>query len=395
MRVPWTSQMTTSPRTMTISKKISSRKTRITRAMHSNLRARTRKKRPRMQLKKRKKPCKTQSLTTTRRTILSWSRAKKFKRMTNWRRASSSPPLWSKAQGPPATIVPCSKVCRPGRPETVPCSIVQAGKVIHCFKGSNFTRFQSRVPRIYQMSISTMRTLLTSKAEDPLASENRSKGSQNCLKPFMKSQKAKFLPTTSKKENKLWTGARQPQSKSNNWPKLHRSPISGDRRLKQIWNPARNLQKCTQWSSHPTPASGRSTKTSSSIHLVSGSSKMRVRAPQIFTRRPTASHRWEIKPQSGATQRLQRARSRPDSTKMNRSGSIKTKVVPLRNSQENQFLQNSPTSPLYLQRNLLSRGNPQEQRSMRIFITRMTIRLIHLLNPNCPPRSAPRSKKLS
>ena len=225
MRVPWTSQMTTSPRTMTISKKISSWKTKITKAMHSNLKARARKKRPRMQLKKRKRPCKIQSLMTTRRTILSWSRAKKFKRMTNWPRVSSSHPLLSKAQGLPATIVPCSKVCRPGRPETVLCSIVQTGKVIRCFKGSNFTRFQFRVPQLYQMSISTMRTLLTMKAEDRLVSANRSKGNQNCLKPYMKSRRARFLLVTSKKVNKLSTGARRPQSNSNNWPKLHRSPI--------------------------------------------------------------------------------------------------------------------------------------------------------------------------
>lgn len=122
---------------------------------------------------------------------------------------------------------------------------------------------------------------------------------------------------------------------------------------------------------------------------------MRVRAPQIFASSPTASQRSDRKPQLGATQRSQRTRSRVGSTRMNRSRSIKTKVVPLRNSQKTQFLQNNLTSPLYLQRNLLSRGNRQEQRSMRIFITRMTIRLIHLRNQNCPPRSAMRSKKLS
>ena len=346
-----------------------------------------------MQLKKPKKPCKIQSLMTTRRTILSWSRAKKFKRMTNWLRASSSPPLWFKAQGPRATTVPCSKVCRPGRPEIVPCSIVQAGKVNRCFKGSNFTRFQSRVPRIYQMSISTMRaTLLKLKVEDRIESENRSKGSQNCLKLSTKFQKARFLLTTSKKVNKLSNWARRPQSKSNNWPKLHRSLTSGDRRLKQIWNPTRNLQKCTQWSGHPIQASGRPTRTSNSIHLASGSSKMRVRAPQTLSRKPTVSHqRSERKPQSGEIQRSQWTRSRAaDSTKMNRLGSIKG--VPLRNRQENQYHQNSPTRPLYLRRNLPSRGNPQE-RWMRIFITRTMIQLIHSRNQNCP-RSAPRSKML-
>ena len=233
-------------------------------AICSSLRTnRKRKKKRKMQWKKLKKLCKIRLLMTIHRTILSWNKAKKFKRMTNWLLVSNSLPLWSKVQDQVPDleiIVPYSKACHLG---TVLCLVIQRQGMNRFSRDSNFTKFLSQVPLNYQMSISTMLTQQIQKVakKDLHANENRSSVNQNCRKLSMKYQRVKFLQITGQKNNKISTGTRTHRNKIKSWDRLHQLQISGNYLPNGIINSrlAKNLQKCIHWSSHPRQASDQPT----------------------------------------------------------------------------------------------------------------------------------------